>query len=76
MKKLLKSNGAHNIIWSQVSEWGSKVEMKIGQEKNRVEEMKKCEEPMREKEREEFDLKIALEVSKNLFCTKCSYNYK
>ena len=37
---------------------------------NRVEEMKKCEEPMREKEREEFDLKIALEVSKNLFCTK------
>ena len=32
--------------------------------------MKKYEEQMREKEREEFDLKLALEVSESVFCTK------
>jgi len=32
--------------------------------------MKKREEPVREKERKEFDLNLALEVSKNVFCTK------
>ena len=39
-------------------------------EKNKVEEMKKYEEQVREKERKEFDLNLALEVSKNVFCTK------
>ena len=32
--------------------------------------MKKYEEQVREKERKEFDLNLALEVSKNVFCTK------
>ena len=32
--------------------------------------MNKCEELVREKGKEEFDLKLVLEVFKNLFCTK------
>jgi len=36
--------------------------MRIEKENNEVEEMKKCKEQVREKEREEFDLKLVIEV--------------
>ena len=36
--------------------------VRIEKENNEVEEMKKCKEQVREKEREEFDLKLVIEV--------------